>query len=232
MPDTFKAFVVDKRDDRYDASIRDLTLTDLPDEAVLVDVAYSCLNYKDGLAVTGKLGIVRSFPMVCGIDLAGTVVESTDPAFARGDRVLVNGWGLSESHWGGYSQKQRVKARFLTRVPAAFSLEDTMAIGTAGYTAMLCVMALEEAGVAPAAGDIVITGAAGGVGSIAVVLLAKLGYASLPPPAAQRRVITSRTLVPQRSSAATNSTATPSPWNECVGLAVSTRWAQRSSVLC
>lgn len=176
MPDTFKAFVVDKRNGRHDASIRDLTLADLPDEAVLVDVAYSCLNYKDGLAVTGKLGIVRSFPMVCGIDLAGTVVESADPTFAPGDRVLVNGWGLSERHWGGYSQKQRVKAEFLTRAPAAFSVEDTMAIGTAGYTAMLCVMALEEAGVAPAAGDIVVTGAAGGVGSVAVVLLAKLGY--------------------------------------------------------
>ena len=116
MSDTFRAFFVDKRDDRYDASIRDLTLADLPDEPVLVDVAYSSLNYKDGLAVTGKLGIVRSFPMVCGIDLAGTVIESAHPAFAPGDRVLVNGWGLSESHWGGYSQKQRVKAEFLTRV--------------------------------------------------------------------------------------------------------------------
>ncbi len=176
MSDTFRAFFVDKRDDRYDASIRDLTLADLPDEPVLVDVAYSSLNYKDGLAVTGKLGIVRSFPMVCGIDLAGTVIESAHPAFAPGDRVLVNGWGLSESHWGGYSQKQRVKAEFLTRVPAALSFEDAMALGTAGYTAMLCVIALEEAGVTPAAGDIVVTGAAGGVGSVAVLLLAKLGY--------------------------------------------------------
>lgn len=176
MPDTFKAFVVDKQDDRYDASIRDLRLADLPDEPVLVDVAYSSLNYKDGLAVTGKIGVVRSFPMVCGIDLAGTIVESAHPAFAPGARVLVNGWGLSENHWGGYSQKQRVKAEFLTRLPPEFSFMDAMAIGTAGYTAMLCVMALEQAGVTPAAGDIVVTGAAGGVGSVAVVLLAKLGY--------------------------------------------------------
>ncbi len=176
MPDTFKALVVDNADDAYTASIKDLSLADLPDEPVLIDVSHSTLNYKDGLAVTGKGKIVRKFPMVCGIDLAGKVVESSDGSFAAGDKVLVNGWGLSETHWGGYAQKQRVKAEYLTRVPENFSLQDTMAIGTAGYTAMLCVLALEDAGVGPDQGDIVVTGAVGGVGSVAVALLAKLGY--------------------------------------------------------
>ena len=176
MSDTFQALVVDNADDAYTASIKDLTVSDLPDEPVLIDVAYSTLNYKDGLAVTGKGKIVRNFPMVCGIDLAGTVAESSDSAFKAGDKVLVNGWGLSETHWGGYAQRQRVKPEFITRVPEAFSLQDTMAIGTAGYTAMLCVLALEDAGVQPDQGDVVVTGAAGGVGSVAVALLAKLGY--------------------------------------------------------
>lgn len=176
MTETFKALVIDNADDIYTSTIKDLTLADLPDEPVLVDVAYSTINYKDGLAVTGKGKIVRKFPMVGGIDLAGTVVESADDAYKPGDQVLVNGWGLSEAHWGGYSQKQRIKTDYLTRVPEGFSLHDTMAIGTAGYTAMLCVLALEDAGVKPDQGDIVVTGAAGGVGSVAVTLLAKLGY--------------------------------------------------------
>lgn len=176
MSDTFKALVVDNADDSYTASIKDLSVSDLPDEPVLIDVSYSTLNYKDGLAVTGKGKIVRKFPMVCGIDLAGTVVESADSQFSAGDKVLVNGWGLSETHWGGYTQKQRVKSEFITKVPQQFSLQDTMAIGTAGYTAMLCVLALEDAGVQPDQGDIVVTGAAGGVGSVAIALLAKLGY--------------------------------------------------------
>ena len=176
MSDSFKALVVNNADESYSASIKDLTTADLPDEPVLIDVSYSTLNYKDGLAVTVKGKIVRNFPMVCGIDLAGTVIESSDGTYAPGDKVLVNGWGLSETHWGGYAQKQRVKSEFITRVPEAFSLQDTMAIGTAGYTAMLCVLALEDAGVNPDQGDIVVTGAAGGVGSVAIALLAKLGY--------------------------------------------------------
>lgn len=176
MTGTFKALVVDNADGTYTSAIKDLSISDLPDEPVLIDVAYSTLNYKDGLAVTGKGKIARSFPMVCGIDLAGTVAESADAAFKPGDKVLVNGWGLSEAHWGGYSQKQRVKSEFITRVPEKFSLQDTMAIGTAGYTAMLCVLALEDAGIVPDQGQIVVTGAAGGVGSVAVALLAKLGY--------------------------------------------------------
>jgi acrylyl-CoA reductase (NADPH) len=176
MSDTFKALVVDNVDGTYSAFFKDLSVSDLPDESVLVDVSYSTLNYKDGLAVTGKGKIVRKFPMVCGIDLAGTVVDSNDDCYSAGDKVLVNGWGLSETHWGGYAQKQRVNADFITKVPEPFSLQDTMAIGTAGYTSMLCVLALEDAGITPDQGDIVVTGAAGGVGSVAIALLAKLGY--------------------------------------------------------
>jgi putative YhdH/YhfP family quinone oxidoreductase len=173
---SFRAYVVDEVDGKYTGGFRDLQLSDLPNEKVLVDVAYSTLNYKDGLAVTGKGKIVRKFPMVCGIDLAGTVLESADPAYKPGDKVLVNGWGLSEQFWGGYTTKQRVNPDFLVRVPAAFNLQQTMAIGTAGYTAMLCVLALEDAGVTPDKGDILVTGAVGGVGSVAVALLAKRGY--------------------------------------------------------
>ena len=176
MSETFKALVVDNANDTYTASIKDLTVDDLPDEPVLIDVSYSTLNYKDGLAITGKGKIVRKFPMVCGIDLAGTVIESAHGDYKAGDKVLVNGWGLSESHWGGYAQKQRVNAEFLTQLPDEFTLQDTMAIGTAGYTAMLCVLSLEDAGIDPGQGDIAVTGAAGGVGSVAVALLANLGY--------------------------------------------------------
>jgi acrylyl-CoA reductase (NADPH) len=159
------------------ASLKQLSLADLPDNDVLVEVAYSTLNYKDGLAVTGKGKIARKYPMVCGIDLAGTVVESRTPEWKPGDQVIVNGWGMSEAHWGGYSQKQRVKSEWLVRMPSAFSLKQAMAIGTAGYTAMLCVMAIERAGVMPGPREVVVTGAAGGVGSVAIALLAKLGYA-------------------------------------------------------
>ncbi|MSO99223.1 MAG: oxidoreductase [Rhodospirillaceae bacterium] len=173
---TFRAFVADEVDGKYSTGFRNLSLDDLPKEPVLVDVAYSTLNYKDGLAVTGKGKIVRKFPMVCGIDLAGSVAQSADPAYKPGDKVLVNGWGLSETAWGGYSPKQRVNPSFITRLPAAFDFKQAMAIGTAGYTSMLCVLALEDAGIKPGMGDILVTGAVGGVGSVAVALLAKLGY--------------------------------------------------------
>jgi putative YhdH/YhfP family quinone oxidoreductase len=176
MANTFRAYVVDQKDGKHSGGFRDLTQDDLPKHPVLVDVAYSSLNYKDGLAVTGKGKIARKFPMVAGIDLAGTVAESADPAFKTGDRVLVTGRGLSESEWGGYTSRQRVRTEFLTRIPDGFTPKQVMAIGTAGYTAMLCVMALENAGVTPDKGDVVVTGAAGGVGSIAVAVLAKLGY--------------------------------------------------------
>ena len=176
MTTPFNALIIDKIDKQVSASIKQISLADLPDEEVLVDVAYSTVNYKDGLATTGTLPICRKFPMVGGIDLAGTVVESKNPAFKAGDRVLVNGFGLSESYWGGYAQKQKLKAEWLVRVPEAFSLEEAMAIGTAGYTAMLCVLALQDWGVKPDDGPIVVTGAAGGVGTVAIMLLAKLGY--------------------------------------------------------
>lgn len=176
MTTPFNALIIDKEDKKISASIKQISLADLPDEEVLVDVAYSTVNYKDGLATTGTLPICRKFPMVGGIDLAGTVVESKNPGFKAGDRVLVNGFGLSERFWGGYAQKQRLKAEWLIPVPAAFSLEEAMAIGTAGYTAMLCVLALQDWGLVPEDGPVVVTGAAGGVGTVAIMLLAKLGY--------------------------------------------------------
>jgi acrylyl-CoA reductase (NADPH) len=146
------------------------------DGGVTVDIAYSTVNYKDGLAITGKGPVVRRFPLHAGIDFAGTVSASDDARFKPGDEVLLNGWGVGESHSGGLAQKARVKGDWLLPVPHGLSLKQTMAIGTAGYTAMLCVLALEKHGVAPGGGDVLVTGAAGGVGSVAVALLAKLGH--------------------------------------------------------
>ena len=149
----------------------------LPEGDVTVDVHWSSLNYKDGLAVTGKGRIVRSFPMVCGIDLAGTVHASDSPEWSPGDEVVATGWGLSELHPGGYTTRQRVRSEWLVHRPDGLSLRDTMAIGTAGLTAMLCLLALEEVGLEPGgAGEVLVTGAGGGVGSIAVMLLSGLGY--------------------------------------------------------
>jgi acrylyl-CoA reductase (NADPH) len=139
-------------------------------------VEYSTLNYKDGLALTGKAPVVRRFPMIAGIDFAGTVQSSSHPGWKPGDKVILNGWGLGETHLGGYAQKARVKGDWLVRLPQSMSTRQAMAIGTAGYTAMLAVMALERAGVAAARGAVIVTGAAGGVGSVAIALLAKLGY--------------------------------------------------------
>jgi len=153
-----------------------IAVDSLPEEEVLVAIACSTLNYKDALAVSGRGKICRRLPMVCGIDLAGTVLESKSPHWREGDRVLVNGHGLSEVHWGGYAQKQRLKPEWLTAIPGAFSHEQAMAIGTAGYTAMLCVNALRDHGVATGHGRVLVTGASGGVGSVAVLLLARLGY--------------------------------------------------------
>ena len=176
MSDTFRAFVADMKDDAYVSQFRDMAIAELPEGEVTIDVDCSTLNYKDGLAITGAGKIARSYPMVLGIDLAGTVSESTSADYQPGDQVLVNGWGLSESHWGGYAQKARVPASYITRVPNGMSLEQTMAIGTAGYTSMLCVLDLEDAGISPDMGSVLVTGAAGGVGSVAVALLADLGY--------------------------------------------------------
>ena len=177
MSEKFNAIVAELNSDgKPQAALKEISLTDIPDEDVLIDVAYSTVNYKDGLAVTGKGKICRKFPMVCGIDLSGTVLESRSDRWQAGDQVLVNGYGLSEDHWGGYAQKQKVKSEFLVKVPDAFNLEQVMALGTAGYTAMLCVNAVEDHGTKPADGPVLVTGAAGGVGSVAVMALAKLGY--------------------------------------------------------
>lgn len=158
------------------AQLTELDDKDLPDGDVTVDVAYSSLNYKDGLAVTGRGRIVRRPPLVCGIDLAGTVAESASPDWSPGDEVVVTGWGLSETHPGGYTERQRVRSEWLVARPPGLTLAQTMAVGTAGLTAMLCVLALEDAGLSAGDGEVVVTGAGGGVGSVAVALLAHLGH--------------------------------------------------------
>ena len=159
------------------AEITTLDEAQLPEGEVLVDVSYSTVNYKDALAITGTSPVVRKFPMVPGIDLAGTVLDSRDARFKPGDAVLLNGWGVGESHWGGLAQKARVRADWLVPMPGGMDARQAMAIGTAGYTAMLCVMALQDRGITPAAGPVLVTGANGGVGSIAIALLARLGFA-------------------------------------------------------
>jgi acrylyl-CoA reductase (NADPH) len=177
MADSFTAFVIEDADGKPRGGFKQLTLADLPDNDVLVEVAYSTVNYKDGLAVSGKGRIARKLPMVAGIDLAGTVVESRSPDWKPGDKVVANGWGMSETVWGGYTRFQRLKPEWLTRLPDVFSPEQAMGIGTAGYTAALCVEALEKWGVIqPDGKEVLVTGAAGGVGSVAVALLAKRGY--------------------------------------------------------
>lgn len=172
----FRAIVIDKQNDTYSAKLSDLDESALDGGDVEVEVLYSTLNYKDALAITGKAPVVRSFPMVPGIDFVGTVRQSHTPSFQTGQKVILNGWGVGETHWGGLAQKARVKGDWLVPLPSTFSAKDAMAIGTAGYTAMLCVLALEDHGVTPEAGKILVTGATGGVGSVAVAILAKLGY--------------------------------------------------------
>jgi len=173
----FKAIVIDKADAGQTVRLTELDEKDLMDGDVTVRIEYSTVNYKDGLAITGKAPVVRRFPMIAGIDFAGTVESSSHPNWKPGDKVILNGWGLGETHLGAYAEKARVKGDWLVRLPPGMTAHDAMAIGTAGYTAMLAVMALERAGLTPARGSIVVTGAAGGVGSVAVALLAKLGYA-------------------------------------------------------
>lgn len=172
----FKALVIDKTDAGQSHSIRELDEAFLMPGDVSVDVSHSTVNYKDGLAITGKAPIIRQFPLIPGIDFAGTVTASENPGFKPGDKVILNGWGVGETHHGGYAAKARVKGDWLVGLPASLSPAQAMAIGTAGYTAMLCVLALEEQGVKPADGEVLVTGAAGGVGSIAIAVLSKLGY--------------------------------------------------------
>ena len=176
--DTFRALVIDRDETtkQQSVAVKQLTPADLMDGDVTVRVSHSTVNYKDGLAITGKLPVVRRFPMIPGVDLAGTVISSQSDAFAPGDAVILNGWGLGETHMGAYSQVARVKGEWLTPAPAGLSPAETMAVGTAGYTAMLAILALERHGITPERGPIVVTGAAGGVGSMAVALLADLGY--------------------------------------------------------
>jgi acrylyl-CoA reductase (NADPH) len=174
---TFKAIVIDKGDAGQTVRLTDFDEKDLMEGDVTVRVEWSTVNYKDGLAITGKAPVVRRFPMIAGVDFAGTVESSSHPGWKAGDKVILNGWGLGEIHLGAYAQKARVKGDWLVRLPARMSARDAMAIGTAGYTAMLAVMGLERSGLKASHGPVIVTGAAGGVGSVAVALLAKLGYA-------------------------------------------------------
>lgn len=176
VSDHFHGFVATKPNGGQQVAWTAMTSADLMPGDVDIAVSHSTINYKDGLALTGKAPIIRKFPLVPGIDFAGTVIASSNPEYSAGDSVILNGWGVGESHSGGYAERARVKGDWLVHKPKAFTPAQTMAIGTAGYTAMLCIMALEAHGVMPGAGPILVTGAAGGVGSVAVAVLAKLGY--------------------------------------------------------
>jgi len=173
---TFRAIRIDRAEKGTAAALAQFDEADLMDGDVTVRVEWSTLNYKDGLAVTGKAPVVRRFPMIAGIDFAGTVEQSSHPQWKAGDKVICNGWGMGETHLGSYAERARVKGDWLVRLPQRISTRDAMAIGTAGYTAMLAVLALEKHGVSPGSGPIVVTGAAGGVGSVATAVLSKLGY--------------------------------------------------------
>jgi acrylyl-CoA reductase (NADPH) len=172
----FQALVASQGQPQPQLAWQELGEADLMDGDVLVRVSHSTINYKDGLALTGKAPVIRRWPMIPGIDFAGAVVSSSHPNFKVGDRVILNGWGAGETHFGGYAQMARVKGDWLVKMPPQFTPAQCMAIGTAGYTAMLCVLALERNGVKPSSGPVVVTGAAGGVGSVAIALLARLGY--------------------------------------------------------
>lgn len=172
----FKGIQIEKDENGYRAVLKEIDESQLPDGDVTVRVSHSTLNYKDGLAITGRGPVVRRFPMVPGIDLVGAVESTDSPDYQVGDMVLLNGWGVGEAHWGGLAQKARVKGDWLVPLPKQFTPPQAMAIGTAGYTAMLCVLALERHGVTPESGEILVTGAAGGVGSVVIAVLSKLGY--------------------------------------------------------
>ena len=176
MSEKFRALMIEKEEDTQTVKMVDIEDNDLMEGNVLVNVTHSTLNYKDGLAITGASPVVRSFPMIPGIDFSGIVLSSEDNKFSEGDRVVLNGYGLSESHFGGYSEKARVKSEHLLKLPENISNKQAMAIGTAGYTAMLCVLAIEDHGINPDDGVILVSGASGGVGSVAISLLSDLGY--------------------------------------------------------
>jgi len=177
MAGTFKAIVINRdAEKKQSVAVTELTDADLMDGDVTVSVEYTTVNYKDGLAITGKAPVVRRFPLVPGVDFAGTVLSSSHPDFAIGDKVILNGWGVGETHHGAFARRARVKGDWLIPLPEGLSTRDAMAIGTAGYTAMLCVMALERHGITPERGPLVVTGAAGGVGTVAIALLSRLGH--------------------------------------------------------
>lgn len=172
----FQGLLIEKSGDKQVVGLKEIAEGDLPDGDVLVEIDYSTINYKDALAITGVMPIAKIYPLVPGIDFAGTVVSSKTPDFSEGQKVVLNGWGVGEKHWGGYAAKAQVKSDWLVHLPDGFDTKQAMAIGTAGYTAMLCVMGLENQGVRPGDGEVIVSGASGGVGSVAVSLLAKLGY--------------------------------------------------------
>ncbi len=177
MPDTFKAILVSRDEDKKQSvTVTELTEADLMEGDVVVAVEATTVNYKDGLAITGKAPVVRRWPLVPGIDFAGTVLSSSHADWRKGDRVILNGWGVGETHYGAYAERARVKGDWLVPLPEGITAHDAMAVGTAGYTAMLSVMALERHGIVPQRGPVIVTGAAGGVGSVAVSILSKLGY--------------------------------------------------------
>lgn len=177
MSDTFTALVLDQQDDDFSAEFRDVAVSELPEGDVTVAIDYSTINYKDGLVINGNAGrLVRDFPHIPGIDFAGTVEASDSGAFKPGDKVVLTGWRVGEVHWGGLSQKARVKAEWLVPLPAGLSTQQAMAVGTAGFTSMLCVDALEAHGLSTEQGEVLVTGGAGGVGSVAIAILAKRGY--------------------------------------------------------
>ena len=173
---SFNAILIEKTETGQNVGVQQLDESQLPEGDVTIDVEYSTMNYKDGLAITGDGPVVRRWPMVPGIDLIGTVSDSQNPNFSAGDKVLLNGWGVGEVHWGGFAQKARLKGDWLVKAPAAFTGHQAMAIGTAGYTASLSVEALVNFGVTPADGEVLVTGTPGGVGSVAVALLKKAGF--------------------------------------------------------
>jgi len=172
----FKAILIKKDDTGYHANLTQLETSQLPEGDVTIKISYSSLNYKDGLAISGKGPVVRQFPMVPGIDLVGTVIDSQSDKYKPGEQVLLNGWGVGEKHWGGLAQMARLNSQWLIPLPAKLSAKDAMSIGTAGYTAMLAIIALEKNGLTPAKGKVLVTGANGGVGSFSIAILAKLGY--------------------------------------------------------
>ncbi len=176
MTDTFKALLIDKTEDGQSVQFTQMSNDDLMEGEVLVKVEYSTLNFKDGLAITGLAPILRKYPLIPGIDFAGEVISSDDERYAPGDKVVCTGWGIGETHHGGYAERARVPGEYLVPVPQGWSTADAMTIATAGFTAMLCVLRLEELGLSPDDGEVVVTGAAGGVGSVAVALLAKRGF--------------------------------------------------------